>query len=113
MDPFDFPTEVSDAAVQARAVGALREAGVLLPSFAQLAEPSTIAGSVPEALLARLAAVDPDAADPANLFRVHWHNDAARTGRVETPGYIEMPRSLTGVAAHIVQNSPECIQEKS
>ncbi len=67
MDPFDFPTEVSDAAVQARAVGALRENGVLLPSFAQLAEPSTI----PEAVLARLAAVDPDAADPANLFRVH------------------------------------------
>ena len=102
MDPFDFPTEVSDAAVRTRAVGALREAGVLLPSFAQLAEPSTIAGTIPEAVLARLAAVDPDAADPANLFRVHWHNDAARTGRVETPGYIEMPRSLTGVAARIV-----------
>ncbi|MCH8037456.1 MAG: pyridoxal-5'-phosphate-dependent protein subunit beta, partial [Proteobacteria bacterium] len=67
MDPFDFPTEVSDAAVRARAVGALREAGVLLPSFAQLAEPSTIAGTIPEALLARLAARDPDAADPANL----------------------------------------------
>ena len=102
MDPFDFPTQVSDAAVQARAVGALRAAGVLLPSFAQLAEPSTIAGTIPEAVLARLAAVDPDAADPANLFRVHWHNDAARTGRVKTPGYIEVPRSLTGVAARVV-----------
>ena len=28
---------------------------------------------------------DPDAPDPRNLFRVHWHNDAARTGLVVDP----------------------------
>ena len=98
MDPFDFPTEVTDAAVYKCAVAALRAGRVLLPSFAQLADPATI----PEATLARLASVDPDTADPANLFRVHWHNDAARTGRDAVPGAIELPRSLTGVAARIV-----------
>jgi cysteine synthase len=98
MYPFDFPTEITDADVHRRAVETLREGGVLLPTFAQLAEPSTI----PEAVLARLASVDPDAPDPANLFRVHWYNDAARRGLSEVPGYLDLPRSLTGVSARIV-----------
>ncbi len=75
MDPFDFPTEVTDAAVYRRAVAVLRAGRVLLPSFAQLADPATI----PDATLTRLASVDPDTADPANRFRVHWYNDAARS----------------------------------
>ena len=98
MDPFDFPTEVTDADVHRRAVEALREGRVLLPTFAQLAGPAAI----PEAVLGRLASIDPDAPDPANLFRVHWYNDAARRGRGGTPGYLELPRSLTGVPARIV-----------
>ena len=98
MTPFDFPTEVSDAGVHGRAVAALREAGVVLPTFAQLAAPAAI----PEAVLARLAALDPDAPDPANLFRVHWYNDAARRGLNGTPGTIELPPSVTGVGARIV-----------
>jgi cysteine synthase len=63
-----------------------------------LAEPATI----PEDITSRLAGIDPDAPDPANLFRVHWYNDAARRGRVETPGFMELPRALTGVAARVV-----------
>ncbi len=98
MDPLDFPTDIVDAAAHGRAVAALREAGVLLPTFAQLAQPSTI----PEAVRARLASLDPDAPEPANLFRVHWYNDAARRGRDEVPGSLELPPSLTGVAAPIV-----------
>ena len=34
----------------------------------------------------RLAGVDPDAADPRNLFRVHWYNGADRRTRVAAPG---------------------------
>jgi len=98
MNPFEFPTDIADRGVYRRAVAALREGGVRLPSFAQLAEPATI----PESVTARLAGVDPDAADPANLFRVHWYNDATRRGRDETPGFLELPRELTGVAARIV-----------
>ena len=98
MGPFDFPTDIADRRVYGRAVAALREGGVLLPSFAQLAEPAAIPGDV----TARLAGVDPDAPDPANLFRVHWYNDAARRGRDGTPGFLELPRALTGVAARVV-----------
>ncbi len=98
MGPFDFPIEIADAAVYERAVGTVREAGVLLPSFAQLAD----ASSIPESMLARLTAVDPDAPDPANLFRVHWYNDPARVGRGEVPGYLDLPQSLTGVGARII-----------
>ena len=98
MGPFEFPTDIADRKVFARAVAALRDGGVLLPSFAQLAEPA----SIPENVTARLAGVDPDAPDPANLFRVHWFNDAERRGRDETPGFLELPRELTGVAARIV-----------
>ncbi len=98
MNPFEFPTDIADREVYGRAVAALREGGVLLPSFAQLAEPATI----PEEVTARLAGVDPDAADPANLFRVHWYNDAARRGRDQPPGFLELPRALTGVAARVV-----------
>lgn len=98
MGPFDFDAGIADAAVHDRAVRRLREAGVALPAFTELADP----GGMSASRLAHLGAVDPDAADPANLFRVHWFNDAARRGRVEVPGHIELPRSLTGVDARIV-----------
>jgi cysteine synthase len=71
---------------------------VVLPTFAELADPDRIAPDT----LARLAAVDPDAADPLNLFRVHWFNDAARAGRVAVPEHIVLPRELTGVDTPIV-----------
>jgi cysteine synthase len=87
-----------DPDVLGRAVEHFREAGIALPTFAQLADPATI----PDGLAADLAGVDPDAADPRNLFRVHWFNDAARTGRVEVPEHLVLPESLTGVPARIV-----------
>jgi cysteine synthase A len=87
-----------DAGVRDRSAMRLGEAGVLLPTFRQLETPSTI----PSALRTRLAAIDPDSADPLNLFRVHWFNDAARSGVNETPAHIELPRELTGVRARIV-----------
>ncbi|MGE5692085.1 MAG: pyridoxal-phosphate dependent enzyme [Pseudomonadota bacterium] len=82
----------------ARTVARLREARVALPTFAQLAEPSLIPAAVRE----RLAGVDPDAAHPLNLFRVHWHNAADRVGRAEVPEHLVLPRELTGVDAPIV-----------
>jgi len=88
-------TEVADRATYDRAVTRLRKARIVLPTFAQLAEPGA-------ALRAGLAGVDPDAADPRNLFRVHWYNDAARTGIAELPGHVVLPEALTGVKAPIV-----------
>lgn len=90
--------ELIDPEVRRRTIGGLREAGVILPTWAQLADPTTI----PPAIQGALAAVDPDVAHPLNLFRVHWHNDAARRGLTATPGYIVLPEALTGIPSPIV-----------
>ena len=69
--------ELVDADVYERTVGRFRQAGIAMPTFAQLADPSTIPADVAE----RLASVDPDAPHPLNLFRSHWLNAADRRGR--------------------------------
>ena len=40
MNPFDFPTNVQDRDVRRRAVQRLKEKGVRLPTFAELADPA-------------------------------------------------------------------------
>jgi cysteine synthase len=90
--------EITNRAVYDRAVRQLREARVVLPTFDELADP----GRLPEPLVAGLRDVDPDAADPRNLLRVHWWNDATRRGRATVPEHVVLPESLTGVAAPIV-----------
>jgi cysteine synthase len=89
---------IANRAAYDRAVTHLRAAKVALPTFAQLAEPARI----PDAVRAALAGVDPDAADPRNLFRVHWYNDGARTGRAVVPEHVVLGRALTGVSSPIV-----------
>ena len=75
-----------------------REAGIILPTFAQLADPTT----VPPAIRHRLADVDPDAPHALNLFRVHWYNDHTRRDQTAVPAHVVLPESLTGVKAPIV-----------
>ncbi len=89
---------VVDASVYAHSVSRFREAGITLPTFAQLADPSRIPGDI----RAALASVDPDAPHPLNLFRVHWYNDTTRRGFAPTPVHAVLPESLTGVRAPIV-----------
>ena len=96
--PFEFPTEVADRTVRRRAAGHLKEAGVRLPTFEELAEPE----KAPRAVRDGLAGVDPDAPHPANLYRVNWLNDKVRTGRCPVPAFVELPEALTGVKARIV-----------
>ncbi len=89
---------IVDRAVRNRAAQWLGRAGVRLPTFAELADPS----SIPETHQTALGALDPDRPDPANLFRVHWYNDHARTGFAATPCHIVFPPPLTGVCSPIV-----------
>ena len=89
---------VVDREVYGRTVDWFREAGILLPAFAQLAAP----GSIPAEIQDSLAGVKADEADPRNLFRVHWYNDRARTGQDSVPVHVVLPRELTGVDARIV-----------
>ena len=89
---------VIDAEVLKRTAGRFRQAGVVLPTIAQLKNPLTISVAVRD----KLRAVDPDAPDPLNLFRVHWFNDASRKGFTDVPAFVELPKQLTGVEARIV-----------
>jgi cysteine synthase A len=90
--------ELVDRVVYERAVAHFAERSIALPTFAQLADPETI----PDALVALLQHVDPDAPHPLNLFRTHWHNAADRRRRIALPEHIVLPRELTGVDAPIV-----------
>lgn len=90
--------EVVDRDVYDRTVARFREARVVLPTFAELSVPTRI----PEETRRSLVDVDPDAAHPANLFRVHWYNDDSRRGVSAVPRYAVLPPELTGVQARIL-----------
>jgi cysteine synthase len=75
-----------------------RAAGILLPTFGQLADPDRIPALLKEAL----AGIDPDAPHPLNLFRVHWFNALDRRKGADTPVALEVPSALTGVRARVV-----------
>ena len=98
MQRFGLVRELVDPDVHARTVGRFREARIALPTFAQLTDPGLIPRGVREAL----AGIDPDAAHPLNLFRIHWFNDHRRTGLAAVPQHIVLPPSLTGVESPIV-----------
>jgi cysteine synthase A len=88
--------EIANPAQRRSAIERLRQAKVVLPTWAELADPTRAHPP------ASLASVAPDDARPENLWRVHWHNDERRTGSVEVPGHVVLPESLTGVKAPIV-----------
>ena len=67
---------------------------VVLPTFAQLANPALIAKDV-------ASGVDKNSPDARNLFRVHWFNDMAGN-RVDVPDHVVLPKSLTGVDSPII-----------
>lgn len=98
MSKYGFYEDIVDDDVLQRTIDRFAERDILLPTFAQLADPTTIPDSATQAL----AGVGPDDADPRNLFRVHWHNDHDRTGRVDVPLYLDLPKELTGVEAKIL-----------
>ena len=59
-----------------KAVGRARERGVVLPTFAQQKDPSM----VPAKIVARLKNLGLWDVDPANLFRITWHNEPKARG---------------------------------
>jgi cysteine synthase len=89
---------VVDRSIYERATKRMREAGVVLPTFAELADPTKISESTKQ----KLAGIDPDAPHPLNLFRVHWFNAADRRGIASVPQHLVLPPAMTGVDAKIV-----------
>jgi cysteine synthase len=80
-----------------RAVERCRERGVLIPTFAQMSNPSGVDAIVHDSL----SGVDMEAVDPLNLFRITWRNDPG-TGGFGEVNAVEFPSELTGVPARIV-----------
>jgi cysteine synthase len=89
---------VIDPKVRDASVRRCAEREIVLPTFAQLAEPSRI----PERVRAAAASVDPDDPHPLNLFRVHWYNADDRRGVAEVAAHVVLPPALTGVRAPIL-----------
>jgi cysteine synthase len=98
MQTLGLEDQLVDRRTYEHAVERFTEARIVLPTFAQLADPPRI----PAPITAALSGVGPDEADPRNLFRVHWYNDAARTGLTHVPDHVVLPSELTGVEARIV-----------
>jgi len=90
-------SDIVDRDVYDRSLACFRDAAITLPTFEQLADPN----SIPAAIDDTLARVNPDEAHPANLFRVHWHNDSTRAARADVPEHLVLPPELTGVRATI------------
>ena len=74
--------DVVDPDVYRRTVERFREAGIVMPTFAQLADPSTI----PAGIAAEVREVEPDAPHPRNLFRAHWYNGWGSPDPLALPG---------------------------
>jgi cysteine synthase A len=74
-----------------------RQRGIVIPTFAQLRDPSLIPGSIRR----RLKGVGLWDVNPLNLFRITWKNDL-RTGLFGGVNYLEIPRAITGVKARVI-----------
>jgi cysteine synthase A len=76
-----------------------RERNIVIPTFAQQKDPTTIPAKVRQ----RLADVGLWDVDPVNLFRITWKNEPVECGGGFNQGnWIEFPSALTGVPARIV-----------
>jgi cysteine synthase len=77
----------------------LRERRIVVPTFAQMRDPSTVPAKIKE----RLRQVGLWDVDPANLFRITWKNEPKEQGGLFNKGnWIEFPPALTGTEARIV-----------
>ena len=92
---FGLADRIVDAAAFANSVTRFRERGITLPTFAQLADPSSFDHG------AHVGDADPQGPDARNLWRNHWYNDLAG-GRVDVPDHIVLPTELTGVESPII-----------
>ena len=82
-----------------RTVRRCRERGIIIPTYAQMRDPSLI----PAKVKARLRDIGLWDVDPLNLFRISWKNEpVARGGGHGGVNYLKLPSVLTGVDAQII-----------
>jgi len=84
---------------RARAIQRARQRNIIIPTFAQMKDPSKIPFKIKE----ELKGVGLWDVDPRNLFRITWKNEPnAKGGGFGGVNWLELPSSLTGVPARIV-----------
>ncbi len=82
-----------------RAVVRARERNIIIPTFAQMKDPSRI----PSKIKSELKGIGLWEVHPRNLFRISWHNEPKESGGAfGGVNYLELPSSLSGVPARIV-----------
>jgi cysteine synthase len=82
-----------------KAVERARERNIIIPTFAQMMDPSLI----PDGIVAELGELGLWDVTPRNLFRITWKNEpVSEGGGFGGVNYLEFPSSLTGVPARII-----------
>ena len=80
---FGLADRVVDAKALANSVARFREQGIVLPTFAQLANPASVDPTL-------VGDANPQGPDARNLWRVHWYNDL-NGNRVNVPDHVVLP----------------------
>ncbi len=84
---------------QERAIKRMRERNIILPTFAQMKNPSLIPAKYKE----ELRSIGLWDVHPRNLFRITWHNEPVPSGgQFGDVNAIEFPSSLTGTKARVI-----------
>jgi len=82
-----------------RTVVRARERNIMIPTFAQMKDPSL----VPDQIRKQLSDVGLWDVNPLNLWRITWKNEPkAKGGDYGFVNYVEYPKALTGVDARII-----------
>ena len=82
-----------------RAVQRARERNIIIPTFAQMKDPTLI----PAKFKQELVSIGLWDVHPRNLFRITWHNEPKVSGGgFGGVNYLELPPALTGVPARII-----------
>jgi cysteine synthase A len=92
---FGLADRIVDESSLTRSVERFRERGIVLPTFAELEDPSRFDQH------ALVGDADVHGPDARNLWRVHWYDDLAGD-RVAVPDHVVLPSSLTGVESPII-----------
>ena len=88
-----------DAERQQRAIKRVKERNIIIPTFAQMKEPSLIPLQIKQEL-SKIGLWD---VNPRNLFRITWRNQStSQGGGFGGVNYLELPEVLTGTPARIV-----------
>lgn len=82
-----------------RAVQRAKERNIIIPTYAQMKDPSKIPAKIKD----ELKGIGLWDIHPRNLFRINWHNDPVATGGTfGGVNFVELPPALTGVSARII-----------